>query len=303
MRTEVLGVADDGEEVVDARLQVHQAGDDADQEASVGPCVFLGQVEGCFTGLGDPPSQRLRQARLEEGEEVMPKKDPFSEARRRGLLPASARRSTAKKAAITPSLHVGRAVAKSQHGPPTKRGSAPAVVNPSTGGVMQRGVTKTSQATRIAPPPAARKSKTPSYTTKSEPKGRSSSGMEVNTSTGSTSTRGQTNSAGQRRSVAKKVTVPPPSPSAKLPVSKAAAAKTPVSKRAAGGRAARGSAHQTPEQNAADPLNWANIAKDLGNAGDTRFRSYRTGDKPNATTRSYMQSTGRTRGSRKQKAK
>ena len=37
------------------------------------------------------------------------------------------------------------------------------------------------------------------------------------------------------------------------------------------------STYQTSTQKAADPLGWGNIAKDLGNAGDPRFRQYKTG--------------------------
>ena len=39
----------------------------------------------------------------------------------------------------------------------------------------------------------------------------------------------------------------------------------------------RRATYQTPAQKAADPLGWANIARDLGNAGDARFRQYKTG--------------------------
>ena len=42
---------------------------------------------------------------------------------------------------------------------------------------------------------------------------------------------------------------------------------------------------QTPAQKAADPLNWAGIAKDLGNAGDARFSKYATGDIASTTAR------------------
>ena len=43
--------------------------------------------------------------------------------------------------------------------------------------------------------------------------------------------------------------------------------------------------HQTSAQKAADPLNWAGIARDLGNAGDARFRQYRTGQPASTNAR------------------
>ena len=44
---------------------------------------------------------------------------------------------------------------------------------------------------------------------------------------------------------------------------------------------------QTAAQKASDPLNWAGIARDLGNAGDTRFAKYKTGDIASSAAKQY----------------
>ena len=56
---------------------------------------------------------------------------------------------------------------------------------------------------------------------------------------------------------------------------------TPTRQRAAN-KAARA---QTAEQKAADPHNWAGIARDLGNAGDKRWAQYATGDIASTTAK------------------
>jgi hypothetical protein len=121
-----------------ARREVHQAGDDAQEETAVGACLFVSEVEGLVSGFGDTSGECVG----EEGEAMTEIRDPKGKRVQDRRTPAQKQADRLVQQGLAPSANAPKLRARPV-GTQATRSAAP-YVNPSQ---AQAARTRRAQAT------------------------------------------------------------------------------------------------------------------------------------------------------------